>query len=67
MYLSDGSATQYKKTIKFINIYHEQAFGLSTEWQFFTSHGKGPAGGIGGTVKKLAAKTGLKRVYSNQI
>jgi hypothetical protein len=55
MYLSNGSAAQYKKRTKFINIYHEQDFGLSAEWHFFaTKNGKEPADGIGGTVKRLA-------------
>jgi hypothetical protein len=41
---------------------------VSAEWHFFvTSHGKGPADGIGGTVKRLAAKTSLQKVYTNQI
>jgi hypothetical protein len=55
MYLSDGSAPQYKnRKKKIINIYHEQDFGLSAEWHFFaTSHGKEPADGMGGTVKRL--------------
>jgi hypothetical protein len=38
-----------------MNTCHEKDFGLSAEWHFFaTSNGKGPAYGIGGTVKKLA-------------
>jgi hypothetical protein len=28
---------------------------------------KGPADGIGGTMKRLAAKTSLQKVYNNQI
>jgi hypothetical protein len=68
MYVSDGSATQYKKRTKCINIYHDQDFGLSAEWHFFTtSHGKGQADGIEGTVKRLAAKASLQKVYNNQI
>jgi hypothetical protein len=58
---------QYKNR-KFISIYHEQDFGLSAEWYFFaTSHGNKQADGMGGTVKRLAAKTSLHKVYSNQI
>jgi hypothetical protein len=68
MYLSGGSAAKYKNRKKIINIYHEQNFGLSSEWYFFTtSHGKRPADGMGGTVKRLAAKSSLQKVYSNQI
>jgi hypothetical protein len=41
---------------------------VSAEWHFFaTSHRKGPADGIGGTVKRLAEKTSLQKVYINQI
>ena len=43
--------------------------GIDAEWHFFfaTSHGKGPCDGIGGTVKRLAAKASLQRPYSEQI
>jgi hypothetical protein len=41
---------------------------VSAEWPFFTtSHGKGPADGIGGTMIRLAANASLQRVYNNQI
>jgi hypothetical protein len=40
----------------------------SAEWHFFAkSHRKGPADGMGGTLKRLAAKTSLQRVYNNHI
>jgi hypothetical protein len=69
MYVSDSSAAQYKNQKHFINIiYHEQDFGLFAEWHFCaTSHGKGPANVIEGTVKGLAAKASLQREYNNQI
>jgi hypothetical protein len=59
MYFSYDSTGQYKNRKNVINnIYHEQDLGLSAEWHFFTTIcGKGPADEIGGTVKKLAAKT----------
>jgi hypothetical protein len=50
-----------------LSTYHEQNFGLSAEWHFFTSHGKEPADRMGGTVKRLAAKKSLPKVYNNQI
>jgi hypothetical protein len=57
---------EYKKEKKFISIYHEQNFGLSAERHFFaTSHGNGQADEMGGTVKSLAAKTSLQKVYNN--
>ena len=31
------------------------------------SHGKGPCNGLGGTVKRLAAKASLQRPYADQI
>jgi hypothetical protein len=64
MHFSDGNAAQYKNRKEIINIYHEQDFGLSAEWHFFTtSHGKGPASGIGGAVKRLAAKASLQNKF----
>jgi len=45
----------------FINLL--QDFKLAAEWHFFpTSHGKGPCDGIGGTLKRLAARASLQRV-----
>ena len=34
---------------------------------FATSHGKWPCDGVGGTVKRLAARASLQRVCNNQI
>ena len=34
---------------------------------FATSHGKGPCDGVGGTVKRLAARASLQRPYDHQI
>ena len=43
-------------------------FEIDAEWHFFaTSHGKGPCDGVGGTIKRLAAKTSLQRPYDKQI
>jgi hypothetical protein len=68
MYFSDGNAAHYKNRKQFIDIYHEQDFGLSAEWHFIAkNHGEGPAEGTGGTVKRLAAKASLQRVYNNQM
>jgi hypothetical protein len=51
-----------------MNIYREQDFGLSAEWLFLaTSHGRGPTDGVRGTVKRLAAKTSLRKGHNNQI
>ena len=69
IYFSDGCAGQYKNCKHFLNIcYHEQDFGMCAEWNFFaTSHGKGPCDGVGGTVKRLAARASLQRAYDNHI
>jgi len=69
LYFSDGCAAQYKNRKNFANLCcHEQDFGMPGEWHFFaTSHGKGPCDGVGGTVKRLAARASLQRPYDNQI
>ena len=47
---------------------HEIDFGVPAEWHFFaTSHGKGPCDGVGGTVKRLAARASLQRPLDDQI
>ena len=62
-YFSDGCAEQYKNFKNFVNVcHHENDFGLSAEWSFFaTSHGKSQCDGIGGTVKRLTARSSLQR------
>lgn len=69
IYFSDGAASQYKNFKNFINLcHHEKDFDMKAEWHFFaTSHGKGPCDGLGGTIKRLAAKASLQRAYNNQI
>ena len=43
-------------------------FGISAEWAFFaTSYCKSPCDGIGGAVKRHAAKKILQRPLNNQI
>lgn len=67
-YFSDGAA-QYKNRKNFVNLcYHEADFQVPAEWHFSaTSHGKGACDGIGGSVKRLAARTSLQRPYDQQI
>ena len=69
IYFSDGAASQYKNRKNFSNLaHHEEDFGVPAEWHFFaTSHGKGPCDGVGGTVKRLAARASLQRPYNDQI
>ena len=68
-YFSDGAASQYKNRKNFINLCrHTEDFGVSAEWHFSaTSHGKGACDGVGGTVKRLAARASLQRPYDQQI
>lgn len=69
-YFSDGSAAQYKNRKNFSNLcYHEEDFdGVKAEWHFYaTSHGKGACDGVGGTIKRLAAKASLQNPINNQI
>ena len=46
-------------------INHRTDFGTSAEWHFFaTSHGKSPCDGVGGTVKRAAARASLQATTS---
>ena len=48
--------------------HHYTDYGIRAEWNFFaTSHGKSPCDGIGGTVKRLAARASLQWPIDNQI
>ncbi len=48
--------------------YHEDDFGISAEWHFSaTAHGKGACDGLGGTVKRFAARASLQKPYTDQI
>ena len=66
---SPDAGSQYKNRKNFVNLcHHKDDFGISTEWHFSaTSHGKGACDGLGGTVKRLAARASLQRPYNDQI
>ena len=68
IYFSDGAAS-HKNYKNFVNLWSYKAdFGTDADWHFFaTSHGKGPCDGLGGTVKRLAAKASLQWPYNEQI
>ena len=68
-YFSDGCAGQYKNCKHFLNLcHHKEDFGVEAEWHFFaTSHGKGASDGVGGTIKREAAKESLRRAADKQI
>lgn len=69
VYFSDGASSQYKNRKNFSNLcHHEEEFGIKAEWHFFaTSHGKEACDGIGGTIKRQAARASLQRPIHNQI
>lgn len=60
-YFSDGASGKYKNKKNFMNLcHHEDEFKIKAEWHFYaTSHGKGPCDGVGGTIKRLAARASL--------
>lgn len=68
-YFSDGATSQYKNRYNVFNLaHHEMDFGLKAEWHFFaTSHGKGPSDGLGGTLKREAARASLILPSDKQI
>ena len=68
-YFSDGCAVQYKNCKNFVNVCnHSKDFGIECSWSFFaTSLGKSPCDGIGGAIKRSAARASLQRPLSDQI
>ncbi|KYN07562.1 hypothetical protein ALC62_01467 [Cyphomyrmex costatus] len=66
-YFSDGAPQQFENFKNFVNIYyHENDFEISAEWHFFAT-GKGPCDGIGGTIKRMAARASLQLPVDQQI
>ena len=63
IYFSDGAASHFKNRKNFINLAnHEADFGMPADWHFFaTSYVKGPCDGVGGALKRLAARASLQR------
>lgn len=48
--------------------HHKDDYEIEAEWNFFaTSHGKSPCDGIGGTVKRLAARASLQATDTGHI
>ncbi|CAH0391660.1 unnamed protein product [Bemisia tabaci] len=68
-YFSDGAASQYKNRKNYSSLCsHSEEFNVEAEWHHFaTSHGKNACDGVGGTVKRLAARASLQRPYNEQI
>ncbi|KAK3928964.1 Protein translocase subunit, partial [Frankliniella fusca] len=67
-YFSDGAASQYKNRKNVTNLrMHFDDFGLTAEWHYFaTSHGKGPCDGLGGTLKRHAARESLQKIKNQE-
>ena len=61
-YFSDGAASQYKNKKNFVNLaFHNRDFkNIEAEWFFAIAHCKGPCDGLGGKVKREAARASLK-------
>lgn len=68
-YFSDGAPQQFKNFKNIINIcYHYEDFKIEAVWHFFpTAHGKGACDGVGGSVKRAAAKNSLRSPPEKQI
>jgi hypothetical protein len=68
-YFSGGSTAQYKNNFFFNNLlHHDEDFNIKAEWHFFaSSHGKNAYDGIGGCVKRLAARASLQKTVDGQI
>lgn len=68
-YVPDEAPQQFKNVMIFVNLgYYEVDFGVRAKWHFFaTSHGKGSCDGIGGALKRLAARASLQLAAYRQI
>ena len=68
-YFTDGCTGQCKNRNNFLNLcHHLEDFQIKAKRCFFaTSHGKSPCDGIGGTLKRLAARVSLQRTKTEQI
>ncbi|XP_044013077.1 uncharacterized protein LOC122855606 [Aphidius gifuensis] len=68
-YFSDGAPQQFKNYKNVVTLcHHKKNYGIEAEWHFFaTAHGKGPCDGVGGTLKREAARASLQRPTDKQI
>jgi hypothetical protein len=61
---TDGAGSQFKNRYVYHHLSHfRKIFGFAIlGWNFFaTAHGKGPVDGVGGTLKRMARSTVLRR------
>lgn len=68
-YCSDGAPQQFKNYKNILNVYHHKFdYGIYAEWHYFpTAHGKGGCDGVGGTMKRMAARASLQLPPDRQI
>lgn len=67
--MSVDALSQYKNRYHIMNLcLHEKDFSIPAEWHYFeTGHGKGPSDGLGGTLKRLAARASLQLPPEQQV
>lgn len=61
-YITDGAPQHFKNKFNFVNLFkYKDDFKVDAEFHFHaTSHGKGPCDGLGGNLKRLAARASLQ-------
>lgn len=69
IYITDGASQHFKNRFNFVNLfYYKEDFNADAELHFHaTSHGKGPCDGLGGNLKRLAARASLQLPPSKAI
>ena len=60
-------STKTERTLSILHTTRKTLVFLQSGIFFATSHGKGPCDGVGGTVKRLAARASLQRPYRDQL
>lgn len=68
-YFTDGASQHFKNRNNFCNLAaHKNEFDIEAEWHFHaTAHGKGACDGVGGNLKRLAARYSLQGPLSQHI
>jgi hypothetical protein len=67
-FFSDGSVAQHENRKNAQNITcHNEGFGVPAEWYSLRHPMESACYGVGGTLKRLAAKASLQRPYNDQI
>lgn len=68
-YFTDGAGQHFKNKSNFSNLLaHQTDFEIEAEWHFLpTAYGKGACDGIGGNIKRNAARYSLQCSNENRI